>query len=335
MALPNLSSPPTNAWGLYQYLAQRLPGYDPSEYLRELNSAYIHVWEEIVKLRNYYFSTTKTGTVLAVGSSFDLQFGGSTNTPGNGSLSFFDPRMYQIIRVRVQPPQGGLFQTTTMISPNDPDFLSVAANPSSTPTQTGPYYCYQFGRNILQFALPLQIGTTLEVTYTFWPLALNFLFNGTVTTDGADTGVLGVGTTFTQLVQPDFEPNLVTTLGSDPTSVQAELVINTNQVYRVAQVTDDLDLSTAIPVPALAGTPYVLATLPEIPREHIRVIASIAMAKMYSVDGDDARTAEWTAIAASNMQMMKDSLIERQGQNPPRKGRFQYGIGRRNRAFLR
>jgi hypothetical protein len=223
-----------------------------------------------------------------------------------------------------------------MMSPNDPDFLSVGANPSSTPTFTGPYYCFMFGRNILQFALPLAIGTVLELTYTFWPIALNFLFNGVVSSSSG-VSVNGSGTTFTQLVQPDFLPYLQSdNLGSDPTTVQAELVCNVNQVYRVTGVQDDSDLTTQNPVtPNLVSSAYVLATLPEIPREHIRVIASTAMAKMYSVDGDDARVGEWTAIAASNMQMMKDSLIERQGQNPPRKGRFQYGIGRRNRAFLR
>jgi hypothetical protein len=56
---------------------------------------------------------------------------------------------------------------------------------------------------------------------------------------------------------------------------------------------------------------------------------------MYSVDGDDSRSMEWKVVADQNIANMKDSLIERQGQNPPRKQRFPYGVGRRNRAFLR
>ena len=88
--------------------------------------------------------------------------------------------------------------------------------------------------------------------------------------------------------------------------------------------------------PVLAGgSQYVLATVPEIPREHIRVIAAVALAKLYSVAGDDQRVQEWTSLSTANMQMMKDSLIERQSNNPPKKQRFQYGVGRRNRAFLR
>ena len=72
MALPALKSPPTNAFGLVQYLMQRLPGYDPSEYLRELNSAYIHVWEEITKLKNHYFTNIKTVTVNTAQFNYDL-----------------------------------------------------------------------------------------------------------------------------------------------------------------------------------------------------------------------------------------------------------------------
>lgn len=323
-----LSSPPTNVYGLYQYLAQRLPGYDPSEYVRELNSAYIHVWEEVSKLKNHYFTALKTVNVSVAQSSFDLMFN------ADGALSDkISPRLYQITRVRVRPPAGGLFQTSTAMSPNDPDFLSVSSNPTATPTQSGPYYYYLYGRNNIQFGLPLGLGSTLEVTYTFWPLALTYLFGGSVSS--STNVVTGAGTSFTQLVQPDFQT--YQPLSSQQEEVQAELVCNNNQVYRVTSIASDTVLNTFSAVsPALAqGSQYVLAALPEIPREHIRVIASIAMGKMYSVAGDDARVAEWTATAASNLQMMKDALIERQSQNPPKKIRFPYGVSRRNRAFLR
>ena len=326
--IPPLQSPPTNVFGLYQYLAQRLPGYDYSEYVRELNSAYVHVWEEVTKLRNNYFAKTKQVTVQNPQFSYDLMYNAD-----NGLSSVVSNRMYQIVRVRIQPPAGGLLQVSKAMHPNDPDFLAVAANSSSTPTQSGPYYWYQNGRNNITFALPLAVGTGLEIMYTFWPIAMTFLSQGTISSTGA--AVTGSGTNFTQLVQPDFANNLP--LNKDPEEILAELVCNGNQIYNVLSIQNDTTLhtlSTVAPVLS-AGSPYVVATLPEIPREHIRVIASVAMAKMYSIAQDDERVREWAQIAAQNMQMMKDSLIERQAQDPPRKGRFQFGIGRRNRAFLR
>jgi hypothetical protein len=325
----NLSSPPTNAYGLYQYLAQRLPGYDPSEYLRELNSAYIHVWEEVAKLRNMYFTNQATVTVNTAQTTFDLMF----NLDGALSAAV-SPRYYQALRVRVQPPGGGLFQATQAMSIAENDFLAVAANPTSTPTQTGPYYWFPIGRNSIQFALPLATGTKLEVTYVFWPLALTYDSSGTVSSAGA--AITGVGSKFTQILQPDFQSYLPAST-SNQELAQFELVCNLTQVYRVLTVTSDTALTTlTAPAPALgASSPYVLAVLPDIPREHIRVVASVAMAKMYSVAGDDQRAQEWYQISEKNILLMKDSLLERQSNNPPTKKRFPYGVGRRNRAFLR
>src|SRR5215469_719837 len=329
----NLTSPPTNIYGLTQYVAQRIPGYDASEYLRELNSAYVHVWEEITKIQNYYF-TNIVQVKVAVNTNpqnFDLQY----NADGNLTAAV-SSRLYQIARIRVLPPSGGLFQTSTFMDFNDPDYVSVEANPTATSTQTGPYYFTYFGHGRLRSAIPLAQNTTLEVAYVYWPLALTYLSAGTASSSG--TAVTGNGTNFTQVVQPDFSSAL-----PGPANVvneeflQAELVANTNQVYRVTSIVNDTSLTTLTAVnPALvAGSPYVLAALPEIPREHIRVIASVALAKMYSVAGDDSRVQEWTAISTANMTLMKDSLIERQTNNPPRKKRFQYGFTRRNRAFLR
>jgi len=329
----NLTSPPTNIYGLTQYVAQRIPGYDASEYLRELNSAYVHVWEEITKIQNYYF-TNIVQVKVAVNTNpqnFDLQY----NADGNLTAAV-SSRLYQIARIRVLPPSGGLFQTSTFMDFNDPDYVSVEANPTATSTQTGPYYFTYFGHGRLRSAIPLAQNTTLEVAYVYWPLALTYLSAGTVSSSALT--VTGTGTNFTQVVQPDFSAAL-----PGPANVvneeflQAELVANTNQVYRVTSIVNDTSLTTLTAVnPALvAGSPYVLAALPEIPREHIRVIASVALAKMYSVAGDDSRVQEWTAISTANMTLMKDSLIERQTNNPPRKKRFQYGFTRRNRAFLR
>jgi hypothetical protein len=406
--LPPLKSPPTNAFGLVQYLQTRVPGYDVSEYLRELNSAYIHVWEEVTKLKNQYFTNIKTVTVVTPQLQYDLMFN------QDGALSSaVSSRLYQITRIRIQPPAGGLFQATIALQPNSPDFIAISANPVSSASQTGPYYWYLSGRNQLNWALPLALGTIIEVTYTFWPIALVILSGGvvgsntfsSVTTSAVlapgigfvqvnsiaglvrgqivsiDTGanqenvevvsilsgavftlqalfakthaigvpvvytpglnfVGGVGTNFTELVQPDFLPFLPATQAQE--EIQAELICNGQlpiggQIYRVATIINDFTLTTANPVSPVipANSPYILATLPEIPREHIRVVASIALRNMYSIDADDTRAEEWTGIAEKNIQMMKDALIERQGQNPPQKLRFPYGIGRRNRAFLR
>jgi hypothetical protein len=332
---PTLSSPPTNVFGLIQYVAQRVPGYDFSEYSREINSAYIHVWEEVSKLKNHYFTNIKTLTVTTAGFSFDLLY--NTSSPGILSAPLSN-RLYQITRIRVLPPSGGLLQTTAWMAPQDPDFVSLNANPSSTPSQTGPYYWWLNGRGNITWALPLAVGTQLEIAYSFWPLMLTYLFGGTISSAG--TAVTGVGTNFTQLLQPDFQSSLPVTAQQE--EIQAELLVagqtnGPNQIYRVNTITSDTALTTQTTIaPALAaGSAYVLAALPEIPREHIRVIAAIALAKMYSIAGDDSRVAEWNAISQNNLAMMKDSLIERQGQDPPRKIRFKFGVGRRNRAFLR
>lgn len=327
-APPALTSPPTNAFGLVQYVAQRVPGYDFSEYLRELNAAYIHVWEEVSKLKNHYFTNIKTVTVSTAQFEYDLMFNAD-----NALSAAVSSRLYQVTRIRVLPPAGGLYQATRAMTPNDPDFISLAANPTSSPTQTGPYYWYLTGRNQLRWALPLGVGSTIEVTYTFWPLALTYLFNGTISSAAAV--VTGSGTTFTQLLQPDFQA--YEPLSQKQEEVQAELIGPDSQIYRVTVITSatSLTLATA-PSPVFAGgSSYILAVLPEIPREHIRIIGAIAVQKMYSLAGDDSRSQEWAAISTSNIQMAKDSLIERQSNNPPSKQRFPFGIGRRNRAFLR
>lgn len=333
--VPSLVSPPTNIFGLVQYCAQRIPGYDFSEYTREINAAYVHVWEEVSKLKNHYFTNIKTLTVTTPGFNFDLLY----NTAATGVLSgVLSNRLYQITKIRVQPPSGGLMQATRAVTPNEPDFVSINANPTAAPSSSGPYYWWPSGRGNINWGLPLSLGTTIEFTYTFWPLSLAYLFAGVVSSSGVT--VTGAGTNFTQLLQPDFLGNQATTGGQE--EIQAELVVSgqvngPNQIYRVASIASDTVLTTQVACnPVLsAGSPYVLAALPEIPREHIRVIAAIALAKMYSVAGDDSRVGEWTAISEKNIAMMKDSLIERQSNNPPRKHRFPFGVGRRGNLFAR
>ena len=318
-----------------------MPGYDVSEYVRELNSAYVHVWEEVSKLKNHYFTNQVQVTVVNNGQrNYDLLYNSDGNLSGPVSS-----RLYQITRIRVQPPSGGLFQTCSMLHFNDPDFVSLEANPTSQSTQTGPYYFALFGHGRLRSAIPLAANSVIEFTYTYWPIALSFMSSNNPSSSVSSTGtaVTGTGTTFTQIVPPDFQATVPSSgTVTNEEFMQAEFICNGQvaaggQAYRVAAITTDTALTTLNPIsPALAGgSPYVLAAVPEIPREHIRVIASVALPKIYGWVGDDQRIQEATAIATANVQMMKDALIERQSNNPPKKQRFQYGVGRRNRAFLR
>src|SRR5208282_3307927 len=170
--LPAISSPPTNTFGLAQYLAQRLPGYDFSEYVRELNAAYIHVWEEVSKLKNNYFTNIvqTTVNVVSAGQEFDLLY----NADGNLTAAV-SSRLYQVTRIRVLPPNSnfgttGLWQASEILSFQDPDFLTIEAQASPfAVTQTGPYKFVLHGHGRLRSAIPLAQGTILEITYTYWP----------------------------------------------------------------------------------------------------------------------------------------------------------------------
>lgn len=325
----SLSSGPGNAFGLVQYLQQRIPGYDPSEYLREVKSAYVHVWEEISKLKNNYFTNIKNVTVLKQQNTFDLMFNADS-----GLNSILSQRLYQITRVRVQPQGTGPFIPARFVFPNDVGYVGLASNVTASPTNTSPFLCYMQGRNTLFFAIALAINTVLEITYTFFPVELTYLNMGTISSSG--TAVTGNGTFFTQIVGADFQSSLPSVQGQE--EVLADLVCSpgtsgSSQTYQVKTITSDTAITTinAISPVLTASSQYVLAAVPEIPRAHIRVIGAIAMEKMYSVAGDDARVGEWAAIAEKDILMMKDSLEQRQSQNPPTKGRFPASIGRRGR----
>lgn len=328
-----VKSPPTNAFGLVQYLSQRLPGYDPSEHLRELNSATIHVWEEITKLKNHYFTNTVKVTTVLPQYQYDLMFNADSALSAPVS-----PRLYQVTKIRFLAPGSTQFATSAALTPNHPDFTQINSASSANPSQSGPYRWYLSGRNQLNMGLPLAVGTVIEVTFTFWPISLAILTAGVVSSTG--TAVTGTSTNFTNIVQPDFQYALPNVQGQE--EIQAELICNPTvelggQIYRVTKITNDISITTKTAVsPVLAtGSPYALATLPEIPREHIRVIASLALKNMYSVAGDDTRSGEWTAIYEKNIQMLKDALEQRQGQTPAQKIRFPGSLARRNNAWMR
>jgi len=328
-----VKSPPTNAFGLVQYLSQRLPGYDPSEHLRELNSAYIHVWEEITKLKNHYFTNIVRVTTVTAAYQYDLMF--NADAALSAAVS---PRLYQVTKLRFMAPGSTQFASSVALTPNHPDFVEINSASSANPSQSGPYRWYLSGRNQLNMGLPLAVGTVIEVTYTFWPIALTFLSDEVVSS--AANVVTGVSTNFTNLLQPDFQAYLPNVQAQE--EIQAEFLCNPTvplggQIYRVTKIVSDTVLNTKTPIaPVLAaGSPYALATLPEIPREHIRVIAALALKNMYSVAGDDQRSGEWTAIYEKNIQMCKDALEQRQGQTPAQKIRFPGSLARRNRAWMR
>lgn len=320
-----------NAYRMVRYMMSRCPGYDPSEYLRECNSAYVHVWEEISKIRVNYFTETKVVTVAKGQTTFDLLY--NEDAALDQALS---SRLYQLIRIRVLPPSGGLYQASRSVYLTKPDFMAISANPSSTPTFTGPYYYCPVGKGSVQWGLPLALQTQMEIFYSYWLVNLGYLADETVTVTAGTTSVVGTNTSFTQICPPDFQDCLP---GSGFQEIIAELELN-GHTYRVKSITDDTHLTLFTPVAtrdANGGVAqnYVLASSPEIPREHHRVIASLALANFYTAVVDDDRAEFWMSVASRNIQMMKDSLIERQGQNPPSKVRFPYGIARRNRVFLR
>lgn len=320
-----------NAYRMVRYMMSRCPGYDYSEYLRECNSAYVHVWEEISKLRINYFTETKVVTVETGQTTFDLLY-----NYDNALDTALSSRLYQIIRVRVLPPAGGLYQTSRSIYLTKPDFMAISANPSSTPTYTGPYYYCPVGKGSIEWGLPLATGTKLEIFYSYWLVNLGYLTDGTVTATSGSADIVGTQTNFTQICPPDFQDALP---GSGFQEVICELEIN-GHTYRVKSITDDTHLTLFTNVASRdansgSAQSYILASSPEIPREHHRVVASLALANFYTAVVDDDRAQFWMGVASRNVQMMKDSLIERQGQNPPTKVRFPYGIARRNRAFLR
>jgi hypothetical protein len=298
-----------NALSIVARVTRRNPAYVQSEYLDEVNSAYKECWDYITQLEDSYFTDTKILTVITPAAEFDLL----TNPLGNLS-SPVSLRAFQISRIRILPPGAVRWSSARPRSWNDDDFLAQSTLTPQINSTADPFLYTIFAKFSLLFAQPLPAGTQIEVVYNFIWMPLVILTNGTVTSSG--TTVTGATTTFTQVVPPDYQAALP---GNDQdTDIGLELIDPTGLTYRVRTVTSDTSLTLLnAPVPAFTNA-YTLATVPDIPDGHHDVIATIATRNFMSTPGNDARFPTWAALAEQQKDAMRDTIMQRQRQEPAR-----------------
>lgn len=307
-----------NLFSIWQRVNRRLPGYAPEELYDEINDAYQEVWNFILQLDDSYFTDIKVVTTSAQATEFDFLYNSNTNLVSNVSNRYF-----QIDRIRILQPTDSSWSTALPRNWNDPEYLSLA---QSTPQQVqlyGPYRYVVFANGSVQFARPLPAGTRIEVVYTFTYLPLTLLSNGTISSTGSI--VTGTGTSFTKILGADYQMGLP---GLDEdTDVGVELVLTGNQTYRVQIISNDNGLSTInVPTPTLVNSAYQLAMVPDIPLGHHDVIATVATRNVMSTPGSDPRLPYWTARAKEQIDAMRDSIMTRQRQEPPRRRRFSQSV---------
>lgn len=308
-------------------LATRLPGYQPSEYLREVNVAYADTWDYILQLDDSYFTDVKTAVVNVAAAEFDFLF----NTNGNLATPISN-RYFQIDRIRVlQPGQSNWFAAQPRPW-NDTQFQMLQQLTPQAPAQNAPYLYVLLSRGSVLFSQPLPVGTTIEVVYTFTFLPLRYVTAGTVVITNGNT-VNGAGSTFTQVIGPDYVANSLPNIDQD-TDIGLEFILGGSPfsvpvaedtliplTYRCLSVQNDTLARTAV---AINGTPtnYVLAMVPDIPYGHHRVISTIATRNIMSTPGNDSRFAQWAAMAQQQTDLMRDTVMTRQRQQPARRQRF-------------
>jgi hypothetical protein len=313
-----------NAVSLIQRVSRRIPQYDASEYLDEINAAYKEVWDYILQLDDSYFTDIKIVTVTTSASEFDFLYN------SNGFLNApVSPRYFQIDRIRILQPGDVNWYPATPRPWNDPYVISQEQlNPQQT-SNFPPYFYNPFAKGSIKFASPFVVGTQIEVIYSFIFLPLTYLFNGTVTVTGGANAVTGTNTSFTQLIGPDFQGGLPGT--DQDTDIGVELVFPNNQTYRVKAITSDTALTTITNVsPAQSGATYNLAMVPDTPEGHHNVIATLATRNFMSTPASDSRLGFWVAQAEKELDSMRDSVMTRQRQAPARRGRFPQSVMRQN-----
>lgn len=311
-----------NAKSLLDLVKRRVPGFDDSEYLSEINQAYSDVWEEITLLDNSYFSDIKTITVTTQSDEFDLLTKAVNNYSGNAI-----PPLSQITRIRVLPPAGFGWIPAEPVHFNHPDYLAQQQNSQPGAQTTGPYLYVLYGKGKIKFGLPLAVNSQIEITYEMAYFDLKLLTTGTV--DSTGTNVTGTGTSFTELLPPDFQAYLP---GSDiDAEIGAEIIVG-GKTYRVTSIGSNTALVTATAIsPAASASAFSLASVPAFPEFCHNVIADIATRNILSTPAEDDRFVEWAAIATASVEKMKATLLERQRQRNARKQRFPYGAIRRGR----
>jgi hypothetical protein len=307
-----------NAYQLRELVKRRCPGYDDSEYLSELNSGYKEVWEGIQQLdENYFADFINLTTQIQTDTFYFFE-----NL--NGALNTTIPRLVQLHRIRVQfPTSSGNSGTWYPCWPrdiNDRDVIAASQQTNPTAVTNPPVRYTPFGIAGIKLDRPVPVGTIFEVFYTFGMLDLQIVNDGTIASSG--TAVTGTSSKFTQLVAPDVLTELPNSTSPKESQIQAELIVG-GQVYRVTNIQDDTHLTTATAIsPAASGAAYFLASMPELPAYEARVIADIATRNIFTTPADDPRFASWFKIAENAVQGMKNSLIARQRQEPPKRKRF-------------
>jgi hypothetical protein len=312
-----------NAASIVARVQRRIPAYDQSEYLDEVNVAYKECWDYITQLEDSYFTEQVTVTVAQQSDTFDFLYN------GNGNLSSaISPRYFQITRIKINQAGDTNWIPALPRNWNDPNVLAYEQN-TQQPVQTSPPYMYTlYGKGFVKFANPLGVGVQIQVVYTFDFLPLKILSNGTVVASGGSTTVVGGGTNFTQIVGADYQASLPGIDGD--TDVGVELILpSMNLSFRVAKIFSDTQLNTITTLPPIpVNSSYVLASVPDIPIAHHNVIATIATRNFMSTPGNDSRFTTWAALAEKEIGSMKDSIMQREQQEPPRRGRFPYSLAR-------
>lgn len=322
-----------NAWDLQNKVSQRVPGYTQSEYLEVCNEAYQELWVLTSTLVSDYFTDQAIVTVAAQAKEFDLRY----NT--NGKLSAaIHPKIYQIDRIRVLQPGAANWLPGTPRTWTDASRQGSEQDANNPVSTTSPYYYAVFGRGILQFTRPLPVGASIEVIYTTGYFEMAIVSNGTVSNAG--TAVTGSGTTFTQLLPPDFLPDYLPSVTNIESDIEAELVVNPGAAgqlnYQVATLSNDTALNLVkTPSPTLSGAAYALGTVPDIPESHHRLILDIATRNLlaHPAVANDARFSYWDQKANRGLARYADAVIERQHQEADRRQRFPMGAVRRTTAY--
>jgi hypothetical protein len=311
-----------NTQSLLELVTRRVPGYDESEYLSEINQAYSDVWEKIVSLDDTYFTDKKILTVTTASADFDFLY--NTGTLYSGSAI---PKLHQIIRVRVLAPNTDSWFAARAVHFNDPDFVSQQQGNTPTNQLFGPYLYVVYGKGKIEFGRPLEVATQIEITYEYGYFDLTKVTDGTVSSSAAI--VTGTSSHFTTLLPPDYVGQLP---GTDiDLDIDAEIIV-AGKTYQVKSVASDTSLTLRVtPGTAFSTSAYVLAAVPVFPETVHNTIADLATRNMFSTPADDARFQTWAAITAEAMEQLARNLMKRQRQTNARKQRFPFGAIRRGR----
>lgn len=320
-----------NAFTLREKVKRRVFGYTDDEYLQTVNEAYQEVWSEVMQIDEMYFSDYTTVTTKVQTDVFDFM------DNKNGALNAPVQNLQQIHRIRVMLPGLNQFLAADPTHPSDFGYmaqqqLQAPANIYSASGGTGNFLYVPYGDAAVRFGMQVPIGTQIEVWHTYGFFDMQILGTGVITAN--QNTIMGQGTTFTQMLPPDCQEFLPNSTNPSERQIGIEL-ISGGQCYKVVNVDSDIKLETLVnPNPQPNQAQYLLATVPEFAPACHNVIADVATKLMFSTpEGKGDRFQEWDRIAGLSIQRMKNTLIARQRQQNPKKGRFPYATARRSRTI--